>query len=121
MTITRYSAGERGVGKHGLPSARAVKADDWLYVSGRDAMEDGETVGGGIIAETRRTMENLVAIILNEAECGVGAGVWLDNPGDSSTFNGVYAEFFADQPVRASLRAVEHDGGLQSRSRLCCL
>ncbi|WP_378944441.1 RidA family protein [Mesorhizobium sp. ANAO-SY3R2] len=101
MTITRYGTGQSGAGKQALPFARAVEANGWLYVSGQVAMENGEIVGGGIIAQTRKTMENVIAI-LEEAGYGlehvVRVGVWLDDPRDFWSFNGVYAEYFGDHP-----------------------
>ncbi|ODT08949.1 MAG: reactive intermediate/imine deaminase [Mesorhizobium sp. SCN 65-20] len=101
MTIKRYGTGQSGAGKQPLPFARAVEANGWLYVSGQVAMENGEIVGGGIIPETRKTMENVIAI-LEEAGYGlehvVRVGVWLDDPRDFWSFNGVYAEYFGDHP-----------------------
>ena len=101
MTIKRYGTGQSGAGKQALPFARAVEANGWLYVSGQVAMENGEIVGGGIIAETRKTMENVIAI-LEEAgyrlEHVVRVGVWLDDPRDFWSFNGVYAEYFGGHP-----------------------
>jgi reactive intermediate/imine deaminase len=101
VTVKRYGTGERGAGKQGLPFARAVEADGWLYVSGQVAMENGEIVGGGIIAETRKAIENLIAI-LEEAGYGledvVRVGAWLDDPRDFWTFNGIYAEYFSEHP-----------------------
>lgn len=109
MSLIRYGAGGTGAGKQPLPFARAVEADGWLYVSGQVAMENGEIVRGGIIAETRKTMENVIAI-LNEAGYGledvVRVGVWLDDPRDFWSFNGVYAEYFgAHPPARACVQA----------------
>ncbi len=109
MSIKRYGAGETGAGKQALPFARAVEADGWLYVSGQVAMESGEIVGGGIIAEARRAIENMIAI-LREAGYGlehvVRVGVWLDDPRDFWTFNGVYAEYFgANPPARACVQS----------------
>jgi reactive intermediate/imine deaminase len=109
LSIKRYGAGETGAGKQALPFARAVEADGWLYVSGQVAMESGEIVGGGIIAEARRAIENMIAI-LREAGYGlehvVRVGVWLDDPRDFWTFNGVYAEYFgANPPARACVQS----------------
>jgi reactive intermediate/imine deaminase len=109
MTIKRYGTGESGAGKQALPFARAVEADGWLYVSGQVAMENGEIVGGGIIAETRKAIENLIAI-LHEAGYGVEdvvrVGVWLDDPRDFWSFNGIYAEYFgANPPARACVQS----------------
>jgi reactive intermediate/imine deaminase len=109
MTIKRYGAGETGAGGQALPFARATEAAGWLYVSGQVAMEKGEIVQGGIIAETRRTIENVIAI-LDEAGYGlehvVRVGVWLDDPRDFWSFNAVYAEYFgANPPARACVQS----------------
>ena len=101
MTLKRYGTGEQGAGKQGLPFARAVEADGWLFVSGQVAMEKGEIIAGGIVAETRKAIDNLIAI-LKEAGYGledvVRVGVWLDDPRDFWTFNGIYAEYFGENP-----------------------
>lgn len=64
-------------------------------------MESGEIVSGGIVTESRKAIENLIAI-LQEAGYGtedvVRVGVWLDDPRDFWSFNGVYAEYFGDNP-----------------------
>lgn len=109
MTLKRYGMGERGAGGQALPFARAVEADGWLHVSGQVAMENGEIVRGGIIPQTRKAIENLLAI-LAEANYGVEdivrVGVWLDDPRDFWTFNRVYAEYFGDNPpARACVQA----------------
>ena len=109
MSITRHGTGETGAGKQALPFARAVEADGWLYVSGQVAMKNGEIVAGGIVEQTRRTIENLIAI-LHEAGYGVEdvvrVGVWLDDPRDFWSFNAVYAEYFgAHPPARACVQS----------------
>lgn len=109
MTIKRYGTGSTGAGGQPLPFARAVEADGWLYVSGQVAMENGEIVGGGIVSESRKAIENLIAI-LTEAGYGledvVRVGVWLDDPRDFWSFNGVYAEYFgANPPARACVQS----------------
>jgi reactive intermediate/imine deaminase len=101
MTLTRFGAGEKGAGGQALPFARAVQANGWLYVSGQVPMENGEIVRGGVVAETRKAMENVIAVL---AEAGYGledvvrVGVWLDDPRDFWSFNGVYAEYFTQNP-----------------------
>jgi reactive intermediate/imine deaminase len=109
MTIKRFGAGERGAGGQSLPFARAVQANGWLYVSGQVPMEKGEIVRGGIIAESRKAVENMLAIL---SEAGYGAddivrvGVWLDDPRDFWSFNGVFAEYFgANPPARACVQS----------------
>lgn len=109
MTLKRYGGGERGAGGKGLPFARAVEAGGWLYVSGQVAMEDGEIIEGGIVAQSRKAIDNMVAI-LEEAGYGLGdvvrVGVWLDDPRDFWSFNGVFADYFsAAPPARACVQS----------------
>ena len=101
MSLKRYGAGETGAGGQALPFARAVEANGWLHVSGQVSMEKGEIVRGGIVAETHLTIQNLIAI-LEEAGYGledvVRCGVWLDDPRDFWSFNGVYKSYFGEHP-----------------------
>ncbi|MFY0652856.1 MAG: RidA family protein [Cyclobacteriaceae bacterium] len=108
--IKRFGTEKAGAGGQNLPFARAVEADGWLYVSGQVAMENGEIIDGGIIKQTHKTIENLLAII-HEAGFGkedvVRCGVWLDDPRDFWTFNKVYAEYFGGEhaPARACVQS----------------
>lgn len=101
MSLKRYGAGEIGAGGQRLPFARAVEANGWLHVSGQVPMEKGEIVRGGIIAESRRAIENMIAILQEAGYCledVVRVGVWLDDPRDFWSFNGVFAEYFGENP-----------------------
>ncbi|WP_438752349.1 RidA family protein [Pararhizobium sp. O133] len=109
MAIKRYGTGQVGAGGKPLPFARAVEADGWLHVSGQVAMENGEIIEGGIIQQTHKTIENLLAI-LKEADYGVEhvvrVGVWLDDPRDFWTFNTIYQDYFGSHPpARACVQA----------------
>lgn len=109
MPIKRYGAEKAGAGGQSLPFARAVEAGGWLYVSGQVAMQDGEIVRGTIVEETHQTMKNVLAI-LDEAGYGlehvVRVGVWLDDPRDFWSFNGVYKSYFgAHPPARACVQS----------------
>jgi reactive intermediate/imine deaminase len=109
MSIIRYGAGESGAGKQPLPFARACEADGWLYVSGQTPGLNGKAGAGDIVAETHKAIENLIAI-LHEAgytvDDVVRVGVWLDDPRDFWTFNGIYAEYFGkNPPARACVQS----------------
>ncbi|WP_298816388.1 RidA family protein [uncultured Roseibium sp.] len=109
MSITRYGADKSGAGGQNLPFARAVEADGWLHVSGQVPMKDGEIVNGGIVEQTHLTIKNVIAI-LEEAGYGlehvVRVGVWLDDPRDFWSFNGVYKSYFGEHPpARACVQA----------------
>lgn len=102
MAIKRYGGTTTGAGDQILPFARAVEAGGWLYVSGQVALDKGELVAGGIVAQTHQTVRNIIAI-LEEADYElkhvVRVGVWLDDPRDFGTFNSVYAQYFGECPA----------------------
>jgi reactive intermediate/imine deaminase len=109
MPIKRYGAEKSGAGGQNLPFARAVEAGGFLYVSGQVAMKDGEIVKGSIVEETHLTIKNVLAI-LEEAGYGpehiVRVGVWLDDPRDFWSFNGIYKSYFGEHPpARACVQA----------------
>jgi len=109
MSIIRYGAEKSGAGGQNLPFARAVEADGWLHVSGQVAMIDGEVVAGNVVEQTHVAIKNLLAI-LDEAGYGtehiVRIGVWLDDPRDFWSFNGVYKSYFGEHPpARACVQA----------------
>jgi len=102
LSVKRYGIeGGRGTGGQHLPFARAVEAEGWLYVSGQVPMVNGEIVSGGIVAQARQAIENLLAILKEagySAEDVVRCGVWLDDPRDFSSFNSVFRQYFGDNP-----------------------
>ncbi|MEM7441768.1 MAG: Rid family hydrolase [Pseudomonadota bacterium] len=109
QSIKRYGASKSGAGGQQLPFARAVEADGWLYVSGQVPMKDGEIVHGSIVDEAHLTIQNVIGI-LDEAGYGlehiVRVGVWLDDPRDFWSFNGVYRSYFSEHPpARACVQA----------------
>lgn len=89
-----------------LPIAPAVRAGDFIFVSGQAALgEDGAIIDGGIAAQTHLTIQRLIAV-LEAAGCSlqdvVKATVWLDDARDFAAFNKVYAEYFGDAPPARS-------------------
>ena len=107
--MKRYGTGSNGAGGQGLPFARAVEADGWLYVSGQVAMEDGEIIDGGIVLQSHKAIKNMIAI-LDEAGYDTGdivrIGVWLDDPRDFWSFNKIFAHYFGEAPpARACVRS----------------
>lgn len=109
MSITRYGVEPPVAGTPRVPYARAVEANGWLYVAGQVGVADGVVVPGGIVPETRQTIDNILAI-LREAGYGpedvIRVGVWLDDPRDFVAFNRVYLATFGDHlPARACLQS----------------
>ncbi|MBF6991603.1 RidA family protein [Cupriavidus sp. IK-TO18] len=107
MTIEQFA--ESNPGTRTLPRSMAVKAGDFVFVSGQVARnEDGSIVIGGIEAHTRQTLKN-VANVLALAGCTledvVKTTVWLEDAGDFDAFNRIYEEFFrANKPSRSTLQ-----------------
>ena len=108
--IVRYGLEPSGAGGQTLPFSPAVRAGDFVYISGQVAMnEHGEIEPGGIEAQTRLTMQNVVKV-LALAGCDlsqvVKVTVWLDDTRDFWSFNRVYREYFGDRPpARSCVRA----------------
>ncbi|WP_413204291.1 RidA family protein [Rhodospirillum sp. A1_3_36] len=102
MSIKRHGVGDsKGNGQKALPFAKATEADGWLYVSGQTPMRDGEVVGQGIVEQARVAIENMLKIV-TDAGYGVEdimrVGVWLDDPRDFWSFNGVFESVFGEHP-----------------------
>ncbi len=110
MTIERIGDDRTGAGGQALPFAPAVRAGDFVYISGQVAMnENGEIEPGGIESQTHRTMKNVIAV-LELAGCTLKdvakANVWLDDPRDFWTFNKVYGSYFPQGgPARSTVRS----------------
>lgn len=110
MTIRRIGGVQAGSGGQSLPFCQATVAGDFVFVSGQVAMgEDREIVAGGIVEQTRKTMENIIAI-LDQAGCTladvVKVTVWLDDTRDFHAFNRIYAGYFgAHPPARACVQS----------------
>ncbi|WP_162653423.1 Rid family hydrolase [Lentilitoribacter sp. Alg239-R112] len=107
--ITRLDGADAAAGGTPRPFAKAVRAGDYIYVSGQVPTVDGEVVSGGIIAQTEAVMQNIMAV-LELADCGlehvVKVNVWLDDPRDFTSFNSVFAKYFtADPPARSTVQS----------------
>lgn len=110
MSVRRIGGVKTGSGGQALPFCQAAIAGGFVFVSGQVAMgPDGEIIEGGIIPQTHKTMQNVIAI-LEHAGCTladvVKVTVWLDDTRDFQAFNRVYASYFsADPPARACVQS----------------
>ncbi len=90
-----------------VPLSPAVRAGDFVYVSGQVPVgPDGAIVGGGIEAETDQVIANLKSA-LGLAGCDlsdvVKTTVWLLDRDDFAGFNSAYARHFpTDPPARST-------------------
>lgn len=97
-------------GKSHVPLSPAVRAGDFVFVSGQVPVgSDGRIVEGGIVAETEQVIRNIEAA-LGLAGCALGdvvkTTVWLSNRDDFAAFNDVYGRAFPqDPPARTTSEA----------------
>src|ERR1700712_2365622 len=92
------------------PFSPAVRAGDFIYVSGQvPANASGEIVTGGIEAQTRQVMENIKAGL---ALAGAGfddvckCTCWLEDARDFGAFNRIYMSYFPNgRPARSTTEA----------------
>jgi reactive intermediate/imine deaminase len=95
-------------GVHPMPLSKAIRAGDWVFVSGQTAIDaTGAVLAGGVEAQTRRVLEGIRAV-LEEAGSAltevVKTTVWLTDPRHGAST--AYAEFFPEAPpARSTVRA----------------
>jgi reactive intermediate/imine deaminase len=92
----------------GLPFSEAVRVGELLYLSGKLGTDDsGKVVPGGIIAETRQTMENIKAALErcgSSLDCVVKATVMLADMSEWGAMNEVYVMYFPRHlPARSAM------------------
>jgi 2-iminobutanoate/2-iminopropanoate deaminase len=85
------------------PYSQGIKAGGFIFVAGEKGMDPvtKQLVSGGIEAETRRTLENIKAI-LEEAgssmDLVVSTFVFMTDLAEFSRMNEIYAEYFRANP-----------------------
>jgi reactive intermediate/imine deaminase len=103
--LIRYSIADTQAGGQRRPFAKAVRAGDFVYVSGQVPTIDGEVIVGNIVAQTEQVVANIIEV-LALADCTladvVKVNVWLDDPRDFSSFNAVFQKYFLDHPPARS-------------------
>jgi len=90
------------------PYSQGIRCGNLLFTAGQAALDPNtQQITGGIAEQTRRTLENLKAVL----EAGgttldrvVKANVYLKDMNDFAAMNAVYAEYLAPQGVVAPAR-----------------
>ena len=89
-----------------LSLSRAIRAGDFVYLTGQIPMRDGAPMTTGTIEEQTRVVLEDIRKTLAEAGCAlsdvVKAMVWLTDRADFPGFNAVYGEFFPHEPPARS-------------------
>lgn len=103
--LIRYETADNQAGGQRRPFAKAVRAGDFVYVSGQVPTLNGEVVVGNIVAQTEQVITN-IKDVLALADCTladvVRVNVWLDDARDFSSFNAVFQKHFIDHPPARS-------------------
>lgn len=89
-------------GKSHVPLSPAVRAGDFIYVSGQVPVDaSGVVVAGGIGEQTDQVIRNIEAT-LALAGCNLSdvikTHVYLEDARDFGGFNAVYAKYFTSEP-----------------------
>lgn len=89
-----------------LSLSQAVRAGDFVFVTGQVPMRDGKPMTDGSIEDQTRACLESLRQILTEAGCELGdvvkSMVWLKRREDFAGFNAVYAEYFPTEPPTRS-------------------
>ncbi len=111
MTIEHLGGDGFGAALSSMPLSPAVRAGDFVFVSGQVPTDDrGEIVWGNIETQTRVVMEKLKTA-LGHAGCSladvVKTTIYLADARDFVGFNGVYSSYFepGKRPARTTIQS----------------
>ena len=89
-----------------LSLSRAVRAGDFVFLTGQVPMENGVVMTTGSIEDQTRACLDRISETLTEAGCQlsdvVKSMVWIKSREDFPGFDSVYAEFFPQGPPARS-------------------
>ena len=89
-----------------LSLSRAVRAGDFVFLTGQVPMQNGQVMTNGNIEEQTRACLDSIHDTLIEAGCSlqdiVKSMVWLKSREDFPGFDSVYAEYFPEGPPARS-------------------
>ena len=89
-----------------LSLSRAVRAGDFVFLTGQVPMQNNAIMTHGDIEDQTRAVLDDIAETLKLAGCDLGdvvkSMVWLTSRDDFPGFNAVYAEYFPESPPARS-------------------
>jgi 2-iminobutanoate/2-iminopropanoate deaminase len=89
-----------------LSLSRAIRAGDFVFLTGQIPMLNDLPMTEGTIEEQTRSCIDNIRDVLQQAGCELGdvvkSMVWLKSREDFPGFNSVYAEYFPEQPPTRS-------------------
>ena len=107
MTSARQViGGPLEIGGRRLSLSRAIRAGDFVYLTGQIPMKDGAPMTTGTVEEQTRAVLDDITDTLALAGCERGdvvkAMVWIRDRADFAGFNAVYGEYFPEDPPARS-------------------
>ncbi len=106
MSAKQVIGGPLEVGGRILSLSKAIRAGDFVFITGQVPMRDGKPMTDGNIEDQTRACLDGLKGILDEAGCElvdvVKSMVWLKRREDFPGFNEVYAEYFPSEPPTRS-------------------
>jgi 2-iminobutanoate/2-iminopropanoate deaminase len=94
------------IGGRVLSLSRAIRAGDFVFLTGQIPMRGGVPMTDGTIQEQTRAVLEDITSTLAEADCTrndvVKAMVWLRDRADFPGFNAIYGEYFPVEPPTRS-------------------
>ncbi len=89
-----------------FPLSKAVRAGDYVFLSGQVPFKDGAPMTTGTIEDQTHVVMGMIKDLLAAAGCEltdvVKATVWLPSKADFMGFNTVYGGYFPDGPPARS-------------------
>ena len=89
-----------------LSLSKAVRAGNFVFLTGQVPMKNGVVITEGSIEEQTRIVLDEIKNTLTDAGCQlqdvVKAMVWLKNRDDFPGFNSIYGEYFPHEPPARS-------------------
>ena len=94
------------IGGRTLSLSRAIRAGDFVFLTGQVPFKDGAVMTTGTIEDQTRAVLDDIKATLGEAGCEmtdvVKAMVWLRDRADFPGFNAIYGEYFPHEPPARS-------------------
>ncbi|NNE23597.1 MAG: RidA family protein [Rhizobiales bacterium] len=94
------------IGGRQLSLSRAIRAGDFVFLTGQVPFKDGVPMTTGSIEDQTRAVLDDIRVTLAEAGCELGdvvkSMIWLTERADFPGFNAVYGEYFPDAPPARS-------------------
>jgi 2-iminobutanoate/2-iminopropanoate deaminase len=108
MTAKQVIGGPLVIGGRKLSLSRAIRAGDFVFLTGQVPFKDSQVMTTGSVEEQTRAVLEDIKATLAEAGCTladvVKSMVWLRDRADFPGFNAIYGEYFPqDPPARSAV------------------